>query len=1119
MRDKRALICSPVLPEYDREAGSLRMFAFVDLFLRLGWSVTYVARRGEPRYERMLRQMGVDTRIGFECTDSLLAEKAYDLAMLVFWESGDLLIERIRRISPATRVIVDSVDLHFLRNARRELGLRTGGPTGRLDDQHGVEFIRELNAYAAADAVLTVSEKEADLVDDLTGQDGLAFVVPLLEELPPSPLDRSEREGILFLGNFQHAPNLSAVKFLVEKILPKVPAPVLARHPVSIVGNATDHRVVRAIAGAPHVNVVGWVPSVVPYLHRSLISVVPLLYGAGTKRKVLQALLTGLPTVTTSVGAEGLGLSDREHVLVADDSGTFARSLSRLVEDAELWGHLAIAGARHVRNMNSRAAVTRALLSAVTVVMAKETKGVLSAPPVDPYGAMVSRLRDVVEAHIPEESIVAVVTKGDAKLVELPRRDGRHFPSDSSGSYAGYHPRDSLAALEELERVIDAGARYFVLPSPYRWWLDHYSDLSTVLHSQYHTLVDDESCVIFELTPSESVENSEILACEESITLSIPAGCRLVSPLTVAPEVSDIIQGLKAPQGRVLVLGVYLADQDNNAEVVVNEMAASEKYLVEQRWIALGGVPTSPVLAAVTDRTVLKRTPKFALLNRLLAGVDLALYEYVLAVDDDIEVPQRFLDTFLGLQNHYGFSIAQPARSPDSYLDHPIVQQQPFVARQTRFVEIGPVTSFHRSAFQAVLPFDLRSPMGWGYENVWAAAAERSGITRGIIDAVPVRHSLRPPVAYYGWHEADEQRTALLAAQDHLSYDECTTVEAIARRSAPMLTAPVGRANGRKDISVVIPTRDRSLLLANALQSLTAQTLARDRFEVIVVNDGSSDGTTCVCAKYAEELNLRYLTIDPSGIAVAKNAGLFLASGDLVLFFDDDDIASPRLLEEHVAIHTVNPQPELAVLGFTDWAADLDVTPVMRYVTDIGCYLFSYIHLADGALLDYRSFWGGRTSCKRGFLVRYGVFDQRFAFGCEDVELAYRLSEHGFKVLYHAAAKSYMARAVDFSSFCERVERQGRSQHLFWQLHPTKEIAEYCRVEGAAERWREVEPFLADIVAEVGALEARVEVGLPPSGATSHLSALYRAAFDAFNVKGIVEAMNDSRISAPDEGT
>ena len=143
--------------------------------------------------------------------------------------------------------------------------------------------------------------------------------------------------------------------------------------------------------------------------------------------------------------------------------------------------------------------------------------------------------------------------------------------------------------------------------------------------------------------------------------------------------------------GRVLVIGIYLADRPNNAEDIVARFAEATEWDVVQRWIALGADPPTREIENLTARVVLHPTPKYELLNAVLGKERLDDYEYVIVSDDDIVLPERFLDFFLGLQGELGFALAQPARTRTSFIDHPIVEQQRgCLARETLFVEIGP---------------------------------------------------------------------------------------------------------------------------------------------------------------------------------------------------------------------------------------------------------------------------------------------------------------------------------------------------------------------------------------------------------------------------------------------
>src|SRR5436190_813205 len=153
-------------------------------------------------------------------------------------------------------------------------------------------------------------------------------------------------------------------------------------------------------------------------------------------------------------------------------------------------------------------------------------------------------------------------------------------------------------------------------------------------------------------------------------------------------------------------------------------------------------------------------------------------------------------------------------------------------------------------------------------------------------------------------------------------------------------------------ISVIIPTFNRAESLEATLESFAAQSMPKDRYEVIVVDDGSKDATPEVCRDHASRIQLRYFYIDNSGIAAAKNTGILASRGRILLFFDDDDIADPRLLEEHLKAHKRHPAENTAVLGYSTWAPTLSVTPLMHYVTEIGSFLFLFSRLHEDAVVQ-----------------------------------------------------------------------------------------------------------------------------------------------------------------------
>lgn len=235
------------------------------------------------------------------------------------------------------------------------------------------------------------------------------------------------------------------------------------------------------------------------------------------------------------------------------------------------------------------------------------------------------------------------------------------------------------------------------------------------------------------------------------------------------------LEGLMASNKRndVLVLGVLIQGIPNYAQAISAELCRSEDWTVDLRWAALGSAALPGDIAESIVIQTTKRIPKFQLLNKLLKGVDLGRYRFVVVVDDDVELAERFLDRFLALQQRYQLALAQPARTHDSFIDHFFVAQLLGVeARRTRFVEIGPVFSVAADAFSKLLPFDEAAPMGWGLDFVWPVQLEESGLDMGIIDRVPVRHALRKPVTQYDYDDTNDAMNDFLQAHQYLKRGE-----------------------------------------------------------------------------------------------------------------------------------------------------------------------------------------------------------------------------------------------------------------------------------------------------------------------------------------------------------
>jgi hypothetical protein len=154
----------------------------------------------------------------------------------------------------------------------------------------------------------------------------------------------------------------------------------------------------------------------------------------------------------------------------------------------------------------------------------------------------------------------------------------------------------------------------------------------------------------------------------------------------------------------------------------------------------------------------------------------------LLVADDDIRPPDRFLDRFIGICDHFGLDLAQPAQSQRSHSAWRVTRRRPAsLVRETRFVEIGPLTAFSRRAAAELLPFpELR--FGWGLDLHWAAIGAERGWRLGVVDATPVRHETATVGTAYATADARAEAAGFLSDHPYLPAARAGDVLATHRR-------------------------------------------------------------------------------------------------------------------------------------------------------------------------------------------------------------------------------------------------------------------------------------------------------------------------------------------------
>jgi glycosyltransferase involved in cell wall biosynthesis len=270
----------------------------------------------------------------------------------------------------------------------------------------------------------------------------------------------------------------------------------------------------------------------------------------------------------------------------------------------------------------------------------------------------------------------------------------------------------------------------------------------------------------------------------------------------------------------------------------------------------------------------------------------------------------------------------------------------------------------------------------------------------------------------------------------------------------------------KADISVIIPTYNRKKTLLRTLEAYKRQSAGGEILEVVVVDDGSTDGTGEATAQAAlgSPFPIRYLRQDNHGQGLARNLGIRSADGELVLLGDDDIIPTPTLVAEHAAWHRKHPSPSVAVLGYVAWSPELKPTPFMEWLALDGI-LFDYGHLSPGCTAGFMYFYSCNISLKRRFLLDQGMFDEDFhTYGYEDSELGYRLMQRGLRLLYNPAAIGHHYKRMSFADVCRRA----KMTEVTYELYKTKVPAE-ARGEqppsGKAPAWRRARRKLFSLLA------------------------------------------------------
>jgi GT2 family glycosyltransferase/glycosyltransferase involved in cell wall biosynthesis len=372
--NSRILAIDHYLPVFDRNSGNHRAYQFMKLIRKGGHPLTFVARNGEYQssYKRELEQIGIETyatdRLHLNsgshvpsCDpirwEHLLGQGEYKIAILSRYQNAITYLPLLRVHSPETKIVLDTVDVHFLREQRKAdlYG------TSYLHNQATETRKAELEVCKQADALIAVTEEDAAVLRKEVGYEKPIWVIPNIHPVEKTPKGFEGRNGLLFIGNFVHPPNSDAMYYFCNQILPLIRKKLPDIYLYIVGGNSNV--LVQHLQSDDRVIVTGYVPSTKPFLDHCKLSVNPLRYGAGMKGKIGEAMAHGLPVITSPIGAEGFNLQPGTHALVEDSPEEFANAVIMAYSVESLWNQLSANGLKLIEERYSPEAVFPAVRS------------------------------------------------------------------------------------------------------------------------------------------------------------------------------------------------------------------------------------------------------------------------------------------------------------------------------------------------------------------------------------------------------------------------------------------------------------------------------------------------------------------------------------------------------------------------------------------------------------------------------------------------------------------------------------------------------------------------------------------------------------------------------------
>ncbi len=340
---KKLLVIGYIWPEPTTTAAGCRMQQLLEAFITFGYQITFASTAGKTEYSMDLGQMGVKEvaiQLNHFSFDNFITELGPDTVLFDRFMIEEQFGWRVAEFAPNAFRILNTEDLHALRKAREEAHKKEAPFKLGYWKNHPMT-LREVASIYRSDLTLMISSYEMEiLLQELNIPNELLFHLPFMVDV--SEISKKKftpfetRAGFVSIGNGKHAPNLDAVRVLKQEIWPRI-RKQLPEAEIHIYGAYLPQQVNEMHNPKTGFYVNGWATNVNTVLQEALVMLAPLQFGAGIKGKLLDALKTGTPSVTTTIGAEGMHGNVPWNGTITDDWDNFAQAAVDLHQKQITW--------------------------------------------------------------------------------------------------------------------------------------------------------------------------------------------------------------------------------------------------------------------------------------------------------------------------------------------------------------------------------------------------------------------------------------------------------------------------------------------------------------------------------------------------------------------------------------------------------------------------------------------------------------------------------------------------------------------------------------------------------------------------------------------------------------